>query len=308
MRTLGLMAQGSTNSPEGSTPGEAQPARDRGTTPPTLPYRGVNEHGVVTREVACRGCGYKLERFSLSQVCPECGWPVARSVQGEGLLHTPPTYLRTVRSSITIIIAALLVDVVSTFGVVILDIINDNFPTQWNLEPLHIASDALSFLANVVTVWGFWRFTTPDPTLSRAEQRTSAYWILRIATLTAAISGFVETVFAMLARTGNYTPAGIIEILMTVFGIAVYVLTAAWISAAMHFVSAMALRVPDPILARRTKVMVWLTWVLMFPGMLACFMGPIACVVYIFIVLIQLREHIGQILGQQSGYADQAPA
>lgn len=289
-------------------PGGAPPAREGETTPPRLPYRGVNEHGVVTQEVACRGCGYNLQRFSLAQVCPECGWPVARSVQGEALLYTPPAYLRTVRSSITIIIAALMVDVVSTFGVVILDTINEMFSMQWNLEPLHIASHALSFLANVVTVWGFWRFTTPDPTLSRTEQRTSAYWILRIATVAAALGGFVETVFATLARAGTYTPTGVIEILMTVFGVAVYLLTAAWISAAMHFVSEIAVRVPDATLAYRTRVMVWLSWVLMLPGMLACFIGPIACVVYTFIALIQLREHIGQILRQQSETVDQALA
>jgi hypothetical protein len=203
---------------------------------------------------------------------------------------------------------ALLVDVVSTFAVVVLDIINDNFSTAWNLEPLHMASEALSFVANVVTVWGFWRFTTPDPTLTRAEQRTSAYWILRIATIAAALSGFIETVLAVLARTGNYAPTGLLETLMVVLSVAVYVLTAAWISAAMHFVSALALRVPDPTLARRTKIMVWLTWVLMFPGMLACFMGPVACIVYIFIVLIQLREHIGNVLRQQSESADRALA
>jgi hypothetical protein len=63
-----------------------------------------------------------------------------------------------------IILIALLIDIVPTFSVVILDIINDYFTMRWELGGrLHAAADAISFVANVVTVYGFWRFTTPRP-------------------------------------------------------------------------------------------------------------------------------------------------
>lgn len=276
-------------------------------TPPSLPYRFVNEHGVVTQAVPCRGCGYNLLSFTLAQVCPECGWPVSRSVQGADLSYSPPTYLRTLRSSILIILIALLIDIVPTFSVVILDIINDYFTMRWELGALHAAADAISFLANVVTVYGFWRFTTPDPTLTREQQRTSAYWVLRIATIVAALSGFLDSAFMTLSAAGGQSFTGFANAAIGVLSFVVYVLTAAWISAAMYFISAIARRVPDPTLARHSKTMVWLSWVLMFPGMLACFAGPIACIIYFFIALVRIRTHVGRVLAQQEVLQSPAP-
>lgn len=271
-----------------------------GGTPPSLPYRFVNEQGVVTEAVPCRGCGYNLWGFSLAQVCPECGWAVSRSVQGSELRHSPPTYLRTLRTSILVILAALLVDIVSTFAVVIADVINDYYTMRWELGAAHVGSEAISFIANVVTVWGFWRFTTPDPTLTRSQQRTSAYWVLRLATITAALSGLLDTVFAVLAATKGLSASSVMGSATWVFSFLVYALTAAWISAAMHFVGEIAGRVPDVVLARHAKTMVWLSWVLMFPGMFACFMGPIACVIYFFIALVRIRAHVTRILAEQA--------
>lgn len=282
----------------GSTDG-AVGDRGESVAPPPLPFHSVNEQGVVTHLVACRGCGYVLKGFTLAQVCPECGWPVSESVQGTGLFHTPPAYLRTLRSAILIILISLMVDIFPTFAVVILDIINDNFKMRWDLQPYHIAAEAISFVSNLVTVWGFWRFTTPDPTLSRTEQRTSAYWVLRIATIVAALSGFIETISTVLGIANGTRATGFMETMESVLSVLVYVLTAAWLSAAMHFVSAIAERVPDAPLARHAKIMVWLTWVLMFPGMLACFAGPIACVIYFFVAMVRLRAHIGRVLTQQ---------
>ena len=278
---------------------EAPQGADASHTPPSLPYLFVNEHGVVTSDVACRGCGYSLRGFSLAQVCPECGWPVSRSVQGADLLHSPPAYVRTLRSSIQVILIALMVDIVSTFSVVIVDIINDYYRLNWELGALHVGSEAISFAANVVTVWGFWRFTTPDPTLSREQQRTSAYWVLRIATVVAALSGFIDTIFIVLEATGRAAPGGVVGAAISVFSFLVYVLTAAWISAAMRFISAIARRVPDPQLERHSKKMVWLSWVLMFPGMLACFAGPIACIIYFYIAMVRLRSHLARVLAEQ---------
>lgn len=282
-------------------------SRELEQTPPSLPYRFVNERGVVTQAVACRSCGYNLLSFSLAQVCPECGWAVSQSVQGADLFHSPPGYLRTLRSSMVIILAALLVDVLSTFLVIILDIINDNFAMRWELGALHAGSDAISFVANVFTVWGFWRMTTPDPTLTRAQQRTSAYWVLRIATVVAALSGLLDTAFMTLLATGTSAPTGFTGMAMGVLSVVVYVLTAAWISAAMYFISSLARRVPDETLARHAKTMVWLSWVLMFPGMLACFAGPIACVVYFFIALVRMRTHVGRVLAAQEGMSGPGP-
>lgn len=293
--------------PASDGPVRQSPAASAAETPPSLPYRFVNEHGVVTQAVPCRSCGYNLLSFTLAQVCPECGWPVSRSVQGADLSYSPPTYLRTLRSSILVILIALLIDIVSTFGVVILDIINDYFTMRWELGALHAASDAISFVANVVTVWGFWRFTTPDPTLTREQQRTSAYWVLRIATIVAALSGFLETVFMTLSTASGQAASGFASTAMAILSVLVYVLTAAWISAAMYFISAIARRVPDPTLARHARTMVWLSWVLMFPGMLACFAGPIACIIYFFIALVRIRTHVGRVLAQQEVLQCPAP-
>lgn len=270
-------------------------------SPPSLPYRFVNARGVVTQPVACRSCGYNLLSFSLAQVCPECGWAVSQSVQGADLFHSPPGYLRTLRSSMLIILAALLVDVSAVFAFVIMEIVNDNFGMRWNLLPLHIASEAASFLANVVTVWGFWRFTTADPTLTRQEHRTSAYWVLRVATIAAALSSFIDGMYLVLTTAGVHAFTGFVGTAINALSIFGYVLVAAWISAAMYFISTIARRVPDLTLARHAKTMVWLSWVLMFPGMLACFAGPIACVVYFFIALVRMRAHIGRVLAAQEG-------
>lgn len=287
-------------------------------TPPPLPFHSVNEHGVVVKPVPCRGCGYVLQGFTLAQVCPECGWPVSRSVQDTTFRHSPPAYLRMLRACMGLILLTVTLDVIPTFSVVILDIIRDNFKVSFErisiagltitlgMDAIHIGAEAISTLAAAGTVWGFWRMTTPDPALSRRQQPTSAHWILRLATLSAAGTGLMSTVIALLQTTGNSPRIAHMVWVVGTLDVLVYVLTAAWISAAMAFFGMLAARIPDPTLARHCKTMIWLSWVLLFPGMLACFAGPIAAIIYVYIALVRLRSGIGRVLVEQD--AEPQPA
>lgn len=283
-------------------------------TPPPLPYEGVNERGVVVAKVHCRSCGYELRGLVMSDACPECRWPVMRSVAGAWLVNSPSSHIRTLRTGITLVIAAQFAALGGGLIVMVLAIglaATSSFVSGTRLIELGIG--ALTAIAGLV---GWWLFSTPDPALAAGEQRTASRRVLRGFAL-ATLGGYIVALVVQVLYSTGFIPAGnpimiggptgtpigsptdlavaALSWLTTLLGVAVT-------SIAMAHLANVAARVPAPDLQRDAKRMVWLVWVLVF---VPCFGGLISFVM-LLIYLFRARSALGTVLAQQqqSGLAE----
>jgi serine/threonine-protein kinase len=61
---------------------------------------------MITEDLRCVTCGYNLRALTLTQACPECGSPVARSTGGAALTYSDPAWLERIARGQTLIYAA----------------------------------------------------------------------------------------------------------------------------------------------------------------------------------------------------------
>ena len=84
------------------------------TEPLEQPGSRVDVMGVVQDDVACLRCGQTLRGLPLRGFCPECATPVAASVQGDLLRHTPPEWIGKIANGANWYLAALVIGFVGS--------------------------------------------------------------------------------------------------------------------------------------------------------------------------------------------------
>jgi len=101
---------------------------------------------MIAQDTPCRRCAYNLRGLSADGRCPECGTSVARSLYGDALRYSDPTFVAKLRLGVAITLWSTLAAV-----------------------PIELAAQvsalfALLVMANsLVSLAGAWLFTEPDP-------------------------------------------------------------------------------------------------------------------------------------------------
>lgn len=277
-----------------------------GDVPPPLPYTGVNDHGVVIASRACRGCGYDVRGLTMADACPECRWPVLRSVSDVMLVNSPSDHVRRLRVGVTTVIAAQLGGIAAGLG----GFIVGAALTRGNMGDSELMGTVASTLVSIVNLIGWWIFSTPDPALAADEQRTNSRRVLRSLAI-ASFVAFLATLVVRLLYYGGVIPGGNqmtitlgstqipigsgVDLAMGGLGLLSLLLSMVVTSVAMAYTSNVCARIPDATLLRDTKRMVWLVWVLVF---VPCFGGLISFVL-VLIYLFQLRSRLTNVLAHQ---------
>ncbi len=269
-------------------------------------FSGVNDHGVVIASRPCRSCGYDLRGLTMADACPECHWPVARSVAGSNLSNSPPEHVRVLRAGITTVISAQLVGLgAGVFGFIAGAVLMGG----GNLAGIELIGLGASILVSITNLIGWWIFSSPDPALAAEEQRTNSRRVLR-AFAVATFVGYLGTFLVKLLYHQGVIPAGSqitfnlggtpmpigsgVDLALGALAALTALLNVVVTSVAMAYLSNICARVPDPVLQRDTKRMVWLIWVLLF---VPC-AGGLVSFILLLIYLFRTRTALSGVLAQ----------
>lgn len=271
---------------------------------------------VVGDETPCSRCGYSLRGLPIVGQCPECGWPVQRSLAGNLLRYADPTYLDTLQRGIVLVLLAVAGKVVLTFVLFVAALGSVFFiagaagggaggggtapggaPAAFNVAAgwVIMLGGLVDVGLSLLSVYGYWLLTTPDAGMSGSEQPASARRLVRIAVLAALAAVVVENglhlaVPALVTGAPGPTPVPVMlhlaDVAVSLVGMGAVALQ---FFAMMRYVRWLAARVPDAGMVERTRVYIWLLPVLTVVGALCMGLGPLVAMVLYFVMLWNLR-------------------
>ena len=139
----------------------------------------------VTGDVVCLGCGYNLRGLAGDGVCPECAWPVARSMHGRLIRFADAAWSGRVARGVQCVYYSVLTCVL-TFVLFVLVLVCGMAGAQadfWETVLTFVVSVfGLTMLALFVLYpMGWWLATTPD--LSESDDHARDRAILRFTGL-----------------------------------------------------------------------------------------------------------------------------
>ncbi len=218
----------------------------------------VSETGEILTDIQCKRCSYNLHGLNMNGRCPECGSPIGLSVSGDLLRFADPQWAATVGRGLTIILWMILVAIIISFiNVFLVRVLGATIPAL------------LGFAASVVSFYGVWLMTEPDPSGIGEDPNLTARKVVRI-TLVVAIIG---------AGLGVFLQAGLTGLLGTIVGLLVFLTTLVGLAgefAKFIFYEHLAKRIPDKMVAKRARFLRWAWVITMGIGVLAGALGGLA--------------------------------
>ena len=225
--------------------------------PTSAGHDAATTNRTVTADLPCRRCGYNLRGLNQAGRCPECGAPIGLSCHGDLLRYHEPKWLTTLACGTTFILSGAVVLVIGLVGGVTL---------QATLGGSPVTLALVKALAGLVTFYGAWLITQPDPSGIGEDKYITERRVIR-ATLLVALIGYVLEIFWEGGfKTGAWVlPLGIAKTICHAVAIVSDVVR-------LTYYAKLAERIPAPSLARRARVLRWpvgLSWGLVIAGSMA---------------------------------------
>lgn len=269
----------------------------------------------VPDEARCAVCGYMLRGLAPEGRCPECGTPVLRSIQGNLLKFSAPEYLKSLHRGLVLVLFAIVAQillVVLQIAVPITSMIilgvgargagGPTSPGAAFAAPIMFAMAALQFAqvgVSVVNIIGWWLFSAPDPAIIGTNTGATARQVVRVTLI-------VEFIFTLLHTPASLPSAAAgspeLVILLAIAGFLAIIASIVHFFAAMLYIRWLAPRLPDPRVASRAQLLMWLGPLLYTVGWLIC-IGPLIALVLYWNMLNWVRMHIKAIRAQAAGLA-----
>lgn len=278
----------------------------------------------------CSSCGYGLAGLAITDACPECQWPVVRSLRGQSLAAVPPERVATLRASLLIIVLAQFVEIASVFGHVAYGLVvgasaalNVTVPALGLAGTgLEVAVECVGILTSGATLLALWSLTQSDAAVPEGSPADRARRLLRGVACAALPLALLSSVAALFMLLGSPAAGAFASVIVDATDVLGYIFIAVVMSASGWFYATLAARLPGRdaarpgsvappragvprsasrprrqpwTLEREARVLTWMSWVLLFPGMLACFLGPIAAVIWYLLLTIRLRAALGTV-------------
>lgn len=247
---------------------------------------------------ACRRCGYNIAGLDAAGVCPECGFEIERSLASDELKNSSPEYLASLHRGVVIILSAIIVMILITFASIGVGIAlavggagAGGAPPQW----FNVVNQGLSLLMSLALAYGWWLFSSPDPSYTGRLDGSTARKIVRIALCVAIGMGLVA--FALqLAPLSGPSP-----VLLVGVGLLSIVVFAVRFFAEMLYLQWLTPRIPDWDAYKRARLLIWLGPVLYTVGALCLGLGPLVALVLYWNLLDKIRRDIRAIRASQAG-------
>ena len=192
---------------------------------------------VITQDMRCARCGYNLRGLTYEGQCPECGTLVAKSVHGNLLRYSEPTWLDKIRLGIVLKLWNLLIVVGLSLAAGIAVMIG--LPQA--------VLQLTGLVAGCLGLWALFLVTTPEPTAGLTEASITLRKVIRTAAVVGFFGGQLQgTSTAIGLATALYFVGSVLALagIVSLFGEFVYF-------------RRFARRIPDEELARSTTVVMW---------------------------------------------------
>jgi hypothetical protein len=221
-------------------------------------------------------------------VCPECGTSVALSLREPLLANADPEYLRKVKSGLSAILNGTLVSIVMIFV---------GFGLAMVLPGFGLINSFVSLGVSAWILWGYWRYTEPDPAQVSLEATNSARSIVRRSAVAQGILAVVSLVLAFASQMGLFGSFGdVAAVIIVVAQLLSAVLWAVQFFGVMRYTRWLAGRVPDMGVIAKTKRNMWLLPLLYTVGILLIGLGPLIALIIYWNLLDRMRKHLKSIL------------
>jgi hypothetical protein len=192
----------------------------------------------LDRDVACRRCAYNLRGLREDGRCPECGTPVGLSLRGFMLCYADPDWVDKIVRGLTLILWMILASIV--VGVCARLIGVD--------EPL---AKILELCVNVISLYGAWLMTAPDPSGIGEDPNLTARKVVRVGLL----AGLSLNALGILLETPGIN--GTLQILLGILSAIAGLGALAGEFAKFIYYQRLAERIPNPALAGRASFLKW---------------------------------------------------
>lgn len=203
-------------------------------------YDFVNGDGVVVKDSPCRKCGQNVRGLAESEKCPRCQAPVQISVCGDFLQFAQPAWVHGVATRIYWIIWGVFIALL--LGLLSLFVFSGQFVMQ---QYLALAGAAFS-------ARGVWLMTRPDPSGIGEREPYNCRRLLRAGILGVLL--LTSAQFVLLLLDGSLQRFIDLAWLRILGGLLLVVCE----FAKLHYVEAIARRLPDESLESRARVLKWL--------------------------------------------------
>jgi hypothetical protein len=264
----------------------------------------------------CIRCAYALDGLPVDGKCPECATDIALSLREPTLANADPAYLITLRSGLSFVLNGLILFITVTVFAVAFAAIGGVF----NSPATPLILEGLLIVVSGIILFGYWKYTTPDPSQVALEATNSARSTIRVVVLAQAalsvVSFVVEAIGSSITPTPTPGPApapgptagqssGVFsflpmttaaEIITAVLSLVGMVLWIVQFVSVMRYTRWLATRIPDHFIVRRTKTYPWLLPLIYVLGAACIGLGPLIALVLYWNLLDRVRKHVKSII------------
>ncbi|MBP7745498.1 MAG: hypothetical protein KA383_05155 [Phycisphaerae bacterium] len=198
----------------------------------------IDAQGVLISDLECKRCGYNLRGLHQEGRCPECGTPVGLSTLGDLLRFADPNWLDKVALGLTILLWMILGGIVVVVAAAVLQ-------NQGSLLQV-----ALAFGVALITFYGTWLVTEPDPSGIGEDPNLTARKVLRASLVIGLVFDAAEVAAA--AATGSMTST-----LLQWLAAGDQVVGLVTMFTTFMYYERLARRIPDLALAARARLLRW---------------------------------------------------
>ncbi|MBT8484759.1 MAG: hypothetical protein KJO43_04205 [Phycisphaerae bacterium] len=269
--------------------------------PPTVRTdAGATVVDLATTDVPCRSCGFNLRGLAPDGRCPECGAPVGRSIRGDHLIYSDPSYLDSLRLGIVCILISAIIQCALiltgiTVGVLfVLGLASDWFTMTNTPAWVAVGPDYLMIPFVMLALYGWWRFSAPDPAVQSGDRGDRPRRIVRVTTVILVVATFLNVSIKSLAFS-NPAMEPYSAGLETIHGLTFIT----QFFASLLYIMWLAPRIPSPKMRETAKRYLWLLPLLFIPGCVVLFLGPIVAIVMYFLLLNRVRTALRTTRAQQ---------
>ncbi len=207
--------------------------------PPDVPGL-FDERGEIVVDHECKKCGYNLRGLREDGRCPECGTPIGLSTTGDLLRFADPEWVEKVARGLKIILWMILVGLIAgILGVLAGATISEE------------AGTVLMFVVGLISFYGVWLMTEPDPSGIGEDPNITARKVIRITLVVGLLSSPLQLAVDAL----DLPYAGVV--LVGIAGVLVILVGLVGEFAKFIYYERLAKRIPDDSLAGRARFLKW---------------------------------------------------